>query len=276
MKEFAENWPQGFYEWITKNVNTIALNKKCIKVNDVLVYETEVIFSQIMCLLSTGDLQEVLGNYELSPIPTSIFNKEGNVRFPKNKAALKNTLKADSSKHVQSQPNAVILAGCALLWTLHWPDQGKVQYVANLFVAQMLQWLKDSDVYLIFNRYFDYSIKSSTCQERSKAILKERKLILTTALPSQSDMLSSISNKKQLINMICDDLTEKLFLENNPNRFVVTTSDQVPDTIQKGKLEKHNELWNSSEEADNIIIHQQMFSYCCCTFIIKKTLQQTS
>ena len=56
--------------------------------------------------------------------------------------------------------------------------------------------------------------------------------------------------------MIRDALTEKLVLENNPNRFVVTTSDQVPDIIQKGNLEKHNQLWNSFEEADNIIIHQ--------------------
>ena len=129
----------------------------------------------------------------------------------------------------------------------------------NLFVAQMLQWFKDSDVYLIFDRYFDYSIKSITRQERSKAILKERKLILTTQLPPQSDMLSFISNKKQLINMIRDALTETQVLENDPNTFMVTTSDQVPETIQKGKLEKHNELWNSFEEADIIIIRQLCF-----------------
>ena len=70
---------------------------------------------------------------------------------------------------------------------------------------------------------------SSTRQERPKAILKEHKRILTTPLPSQSYMLSSISNKEQLTNMIYDALTEKLVLENNPNRFLVNTSDQVPD-----------------------------------------------
>ena len=119
LKEFAENWPQGLYESITKNVITMALNKKSIKVNDVLVYGTEVTFSRIMCLLCTGDinLQEVLGNYELSSISTSIFNEEENARFPKNKAALINTLKVGSSKRVQPQPNAAILDGCALLWT---------------------------------------------------------------------------------------------------------------------------------------------------------------
>ena len=158
---------------------------------------------------------------------------------------LKNKLKVDISKRIQPPPTAVILDGCALLWTLPWPD--KVQDVVNLFVAGMLQWLTASDVYLIFHRYYDYNIKSSTRQERSKSILKERKLILITPLPSQSDMLSSTSNKKQLINMIRDALMETLVLEGNPNRFVVTTFDQVPDLIQSGKLEKHHELWNSFE-----------------------------
>ena len=88
MKEFSEKWPEGFYDSITKRVTTMALNKRSIQVNDVLVYDTEVIFSRIMYLLSTGniDLKDVLGNYELSPIVTSIFDNEGNARFPSNKA----------------------------------------------------------------------------------------------------------------------------------------------------------------------------------------------
>ena len=197
MKEFSEKWPEGFYDSITKRVTTMALNKRSIQVNDVLVYDTEVIFSRIMYLLSTGniDLKDVLGNYELSPIVTSIFDNECNARFPNNKAMLKNALKVEVSKRTQQSHTAVILDGCALIWALPWPDQGTVQNIVDSFVVEILRWLKESDIYLIFDRYYDYSIKGCTRQERSKGILKERKLILTTPLSSKSDMMSSIANK---------------------------------------------------------------------------------
>ena len=70
------------------------------------------------------------------PIPTFIFNEEGNARFPKKQSSSEKHIKVDSSKHVQPQPNAVILDGCALLWSQHCPDQGKVQDVVNLFVME--------------------------------------------------------------------------------------------------------------------------------------------
>ena len=52
------------------------------------------------------------------------------------------------SKRNQQSPTAVILDGCALLWTIAWPDQGKVQDVVNLFIDLMLKYIAISDVYL--------------------------------------------------------------------------------------------------------------------------------
>ena len=70
LKAFAGKRPEGFYEPISKKVTTMTISKKCLKVNDVPVHDTEVIFSRIMCLLSTGDidLKETLRNYELPPL----------------------------------------------------------------------------------------------------------------------------------------------------------------------------------------------------------------
>ena len=107
MNQFASKWPTGFYDSIKKKVTTMAVSKNCLKINEIPVYDTEIIFSRILCLMSSGDvdLQDVIGNYELSPIATSIFDDEGNPRIPKNKSVLKNALKVGNVSAKPTVPN---------------------------------------------------------------------------------------------------------------------------------------------------------------------------
>ena len=84
MGNFESQWPDCFYNPISKKVTTMANKKKGTKVGDVIIYNTEVIFSRVMCLQSTGQLVNLQDffKYELSPIPTSLFKENGKGRYP--------------------------------------------------------------------------------------------------------------------------------------------------------------------------------------------------
>ena len=74
-------------------------SKKSVKAGEVKIFNTEVIYSQVMCLLSIGmiELEEVL-KYELSPVPLSFFDSNGEMRHSTSKAKLKNRLQIETSQ----------------------------------------------------------------------------------------------------------------------------------------------------------------------------------
>ena len=88
------------------------INKKSVKVGDIEVYNTEIIYARVMCILSTNriKLDEVL-KYELSPRPNSLFKENGNMRLAKSKSTLKNNLQVEMSARLQ----VPLADGCALL-----------------------------------------------------------------------------------------------------------------------------------------------------------------
>ena len=67
-----------------------------MKTGDVVVYNTEVIYSRVMCLLNAKkiDLKDLFKD-ELPPVPLSLFDEDGDSRLAKQKADLKNTLKEE-------------------------------------------------------------------------------------------------------------------------------------------------------------------------------------
>ena len=99
MEKFISSWPEGFRGTISKKVITMATSKRGAQVNGVTVYNTETIFSRVMCFISAGTLkiEDVFG-YELSPIPTSLFEEFGGGRYPKAKHQLKDAMKVEVSK----------------------------------------------------------------------------------------------------------------------------------------------------------------------------------
>ena len=54
---FIDSLPDGFYQPIKKEVTTMAVTKKSIKIGDISVFDTEVIFARVMCLLNAGQIQ---------------------------------------------------------------------------------------------------------------------------------------------------------------------------------------------------------------------------
>ena len=95
-------------------------------------------------------------------------------------------------------------------------------------------------VYLVFDRYMEYSIKSATRQLRT--VRREGEYVITSTtseLPAQADVLTSSKNKIQLIEIICKELPLRALLlsETDPafkNSLIITGARDVPEEIKMG------------------------------------------
>ena len=159
-----------------------------------------------MGLVSTRpiDLQDLF-NYELAPLPTSMFDDNGNMRISTSKSVLKNKLQVTKSTRASIKPNVIIIYGFAILWCLYWSSDAIIQDYEDSFWYYVSRRLNRCDVYLIFDRYYEYSIKIGTRKSRmSQKSGTAHKLKLSTPLPSQQLVLTVTENKAQLIDMICE------------------------------------------------------------------------
>ena len=197
MKEFEAALSERFYNTIPKTVVTMKEMKKKVKTGDIVVYNTEVIYSCVMCLLNAKqiDLKELF-KYELSPVSLSLVCENGGSRLAKQKADLKNTLKEEISLQTCLSENAVVLDDCAILWSVHWPKDGNFSKLVNAFKDYIMKFLHKSNVFLIFNWYHDYSIKVVTCQDHVGSACHSHNLSWSTSLPSKEVTLHSTETKK--------------------------------------------------------------------------------
>ena len=70
--------------------------------------------------------------------------------------------------------------------------------------------LQHRDVNIIFDRYYEYIIKSSTRTSRTvQQAGRRHRLTPSTPLPAQSVVLTVTENKQQIIRTICQQLREK-------------------------------------------------------------------
>ena len=242
MKEHERQWPDGFRNTISKKGKTIADGKKFVSVGTEKVYDTTVIYSRVIGIQASSrelDLKKVL-SYELAPVPTSMFHDSGAARMCKAKSDLKKRLAREtSSKVVETNQAAVVLDGSAILWVVHWPAIGTVVDFVNNFKKYISNKLHESDVYLVFDRYRDYSTKSVTREARASDASRLYQLSENTPLPSQKAVLTVSANKKQLIDKICVNLASDVAFHTQHtsiHKLVVTASDNTPTEIHKGAV----------------------------------------
>ena len=112
-----------------------------------------------MCLMITReiDLQELF-KHELSPVPTAMFDDDGEMRIAKSKSVLKNKLQIEQSARQVHNPGVVVIDGCAILWHIQWPTSGIIKNCVGGFIAYVFDKLLKTKVHIIFNRYYEYSI----------------------------------------------------------------------------------------------------------------------
>ena len=90
---------------------------------------------------------DALLSYELSGIPCSLFDDAGDLRIAKSKSKLKNKFNVECGAR-EIAPQATILDGSALLWTVNWPAKGAAvgDFIEN-FKVYLKRSLRTSHVY---------------------------------------------------------------------------------------------------------------------------------
>ena len=165
--------------------------RKHVKVGAMNVFDTNLIYSRVIGLQAGErviDIKDVLG-HELAPVPTSMFT--GDMRIAKSKSTLKKILQVEVSDRVAGGANVNVLGGSAILWVVPWPADGSVKdYIAN-FKYAIEKRLPVEDVYLIFDRYYDYSTKRVTRGSRATGVSRVHHLQVNSKLPAQKILLAS-------------------------------------------------------------------------------------
>ena len=113
-----------------------------------------------------------------------------------------------------------------------------------------------ANMFLIFDRYFEQSIKSATCSNRDVGASRVYHLSSSTNLPSQKVMLTVSKNKQQLIDLIIRDLCAHKAEVSIFNTLIVTGSEPFPIEITNDDIIQCESLKTLQEEADTIIIDQ--------------------
>ena len=78
----------------------------------------------------------------------ALLNESGDTRIQA-KATLKAKLQVEVSTRFTRSPDAIIIDGCALLQSVHWPASGTVKDIAINCMGIIEYHLRAGDVYLI-------------------------------------------------------------------------------------------------------------------------------
>ena len=114
----------------------------------------------------------------------------------------------------------------------------------------------------MFDRYNNYSTKSSTRISRMVEGCKVFQLSPTAPLPSQKVCLTITQNLKQLMDIICNDLqTDQDFHSSstqNHNLVIIGQQEAPVEKTYIGIVIQRCDIATTHEEADNIIVKQAM------------------
>ena len=98
----------------------------------------------------------------------------GEIRICKSKTYFKKRTRVEVSMRNLDRINCTVLDGCAILWYIAWPtsspmNQALVKDYVESFKQYLQQHLTSGDVYLIFDRYIEFSAKYSALKARGPA-----------------------------------------------------------------------------------------------------------
>lgn len=189
------------------------------------------------------------------------------MRICTSKADLKKSTKVEVSSRNSDRIDCTILDGCAVLWCIAWPassttNQALVQNYVESFKQYLYRWLSFGDVYLVFDRYFEFSTKYSTRKVRGPGGCRLFQLSLNSPLPPQKQVLSVSGNKRQLIQIIVEALlTDAVVPGGFQSRLIITGQESVPIEIApNGVVINREDLKTTHEEADTIIVAQAIYA----------------
>ena len=157
----------------------------------------------------------------------------GEPRYTKEKSVLQTKLKVETSLRLLNF-NAVVIDGLRMLHgAVHWPNGGTLADLINGVKNFVLKYLHFADVYLTFDRYYNYSMKSYTRIAMVKSFTRGHNLFRQSPLPSKDDTLSCTKSKVQLIQQISAGLVDIGLTEKN--RLAITSNDHCPTELKDEK-----------------------------------------
>ena len=264
MKQYESKWPEGFNEKISKVVELMTESKKHVKVGDLKVFDTNLIYNRVVGLQASSrdiDILRLL-SHELAPVPTSMFTDSGDMRICTAKSVLKKLLQSEVSiRNIEKEITCTVIDGSAVLYVIHWPAAGTLKdYIDNMkdYLGKLLQ---KRDVFLVFDRYKAYSTKSVTRSGRSTQAARVHSLNQAMPLPPQKVVLTVTENKQQLIRIICEELErDQEFLQRytSDHKLLITGDKDIPVELNKGIVIQRADMKTTHEEADNIIVQQMV------------------
>ena len=255
--QFQNSLPEGFRERLSSKVTTMAEGKKTKKnaVNE--SFNTELIFSRVLYLLGMDHLDfTTLFNYELAPVPTSLFKDTGEPRFTSSKATLKNKIKVEVSSRGIVNDVVLVDGGGMLHSSISWPKEGLVEDLVKGIEHYITKIVVSSDCYLIFDRYFDYSIKSETRLKRIGFFKRTHNLSIKTTLPAKEICVSSTKTKENLIQITADQLLQRFTQKKILHKLVITSKNTCPEETRQGMSQTCSDLESMFDEADYILPQQ--------------------
>jgi hypothetical protein len=191
-----------------------------------------------------------------------MFTKDG-MQICKAKSSFKRLFQIKVSRRKVGVADVTVIDGLSLQWTMDWPEDGSVAYFFANVKKRITFSLTNSDVYLIFDRYHDYSIRSTSRDGMESGVTRKHNLLRTTKLPAQKIVLQSVDNKKKLVWIIFEELTQdRLFHQQftRAHRLVVTWEDTCPIEMKNEDWCIRTDLDTYQEEADVIIVQQVLKS----------------
>ena len=136
-----------------------------------------------------------------------MFDAEGQMRVA-TKSTLNKMFQVEVSQRLIISPTAIVMDVSAV-WTVDWPSHANVETFISGFKVSLSIRLLEADVHLCFDRYRDYSTKSST---RSARVINTfvHQFDLKTPLPARGAVLKNCANDTDVFALLIFYLNEKL------------------------------------------------------------------
>ena len=146
--------------------------------------------------------------------------------------------------------------GCAILWVINWPTNGTLSdYVGN-FCDFIFLHLQSNDTSVVFDKYHDFIIKSSTRADRGKFSSRTHMMTLTSPLPPKSSVLTSASCKVQIIKHVTEGLLQRAVAGCYANSLVIAGLSETPTEVSHGVAVQRQDLRTLHEEANLMMVRQ--------------------
>ena len=198
--KFKDQLPIGFHNTIHSEVVTMQIMKRGVKVGGKTVYDLEKLYGRLLILTQKRkmSLKDVF-SYELAPLPAALYDEYGALRKSKKHTLIDNLAKWTT--HTE-EIDVELIDGNEKLYGTTWPKAATVKSFAESFINSVQ---KNHEVFVIFDKYFEGSIKSHERSRRAAdAHCPSHHLTMDTVLPPREVVMKNTENKKQLLKLLCE------------------------------------------------------------------------